>query len=131
MKMRAGFVSNSSSSSFVVFGNIFDKDQIEKFLKKNKVEISTDNGYGDEEEGEISGYDLAETLSGYLTKLGHKNIEVTFFGEDGDSIGVGRSPFDVGKTQTGQEFRDEVNKVLKLIDPKLKGGHNVEETVYN
>ena len=37
MKIRSGFVSNSSSSSFVVYGNVIDHDGIDEAMKSHKV----------------------------------------------------------------------------------------------
>jgi hypothetical protein len=39
MKIRSGFVSNSSSSSFAIFGKIYDKDALIKFLNLSPEEI--------------------------------------------------------------------------------------------
>lgn len=49
MKVRAGFVSNSSSSSFVIFGKIFGREDLQEYFKFTDDEMDgiDDNGLYD------------------------------------------------------------------------------------
>jgi hypothetical protein len=57
MKIREGFVSNSSSSNFVLFKKYLTEDQIEKILACNEKELKHEGGYSEEwyikDEGDI------------------------------------------------------------------------------
>jgi len=44
MKIRDGFVSNSSSSSFVIYGAWVDADEVKKFLSKEQLADVEKNG---------------------------------------------------------------------------------------
>lgn len=45
MKLRNGFVSNSSSASFVLLKKYLTKDQIKEILACNEKELKHDGGY--------------------------------------------------------------------------------------
>lgn len=57
MKIRSGFVSNSSSSSFVIFGKVYDKEKLQEKFHYTEDDMNDiyENGLYDYIEG--SGYE--------------------------------------------------------------------------
>lgn len=144
MKIRSGFVSNSSSSSFVLFGNIFSANQIRNYLKSLgvTVEHNVTNCAGCKKEigpdvnfcpscgrkvpsRTVSNYDLEGLLNDTLKKNGITNMTVRYM--EGD-VAVGRYPFSIADDETGKQFRDSVNKVIQMIDPSEKA-HAMDEVI--
>jgi hypothetical protein len=87
MKIRSGFVSNSSSSSFIMRAAKFEKDELIKALNLTEEEI--------ENEGE--GYDFLELVS---DKVAEFNLSVqgtgNYFGDmDYDTLIIGKSMGDL------------------------------------
>jgi hypothetical protein len=100
MKIRKGFVSNSSSSSFIVLGTSFDNEneEVARLLGKTVEEV---------EEGDS--YDMEEELEDRAFKLG---LEFSSGGDD-YAYYVGVSPFDIKDNETGAEFKQRVEKAVK------------------
>jgi hypothetical protein len=97
MMLRNGFVSNSSSSSFVVYGTQLKlEDLIKKFPDTWK-----DYGEGDE-------YDFVEFL--------FENFEYYYDSDyDEGTIYVGNPYISIGENETAGQFKERTQKELEAI----------------
>jgi len=106
MKIRTDFVSNSSSSSFVLWGVSFDKDELEQKLRDANVALSDEfneedyNGFIDQWIDENFNYD--EFVSG--------DYEVVF----------GMKPDEMKDDETLKQFKERIFE--KLVAKKLPVG---------
>lgn len=95
MKVRNGFVSNSSSSSFCIYGVEMDSYEFEKKMKLIKPDLETDNIY-----------ELAEHLE--------IKLEV-HTPSDFDKVYIGRSWSSIKDDETGKQLREGVEKELRDV----------------
>ncbi len=108
MKGRSGFVSNSSSSSFVCYGISVDLDELKEALK---IE---DEDMGVYEVGE----EMEKRYPGFVAGTVY---------EDYSEVNVGRGYESIGDDETGKQFRDSVKDTLsKLLGKEVKPSH-IEE----
>jgi hypothetical protein len=113
MKVRNGFVSNSSSSSFCIYGATFDDPKdFAKLFEGTDVDV---DGIG---MGEVS-----EELNGYGTKKKNK-LPAGFechCPSYSDTLYVGKSWSTVKDNETGKEFKESVKTFLEeLLGKKVK-----------
>ena len=102
MKIRQGFVSNSSSSSFCIYGANSDSsealfDALKKAAIKNIAEEDPD---ADEDEYDDDPCGTLETLS-----LDGMSVH---FNYDDRTVYIGRELTTIGDNETGQQFKDSV-----------------------
>jgi len=113
MKIRQGFVSNSSSTSFSIYGIQGDSDDLLALINKN---LGTDYTYLTEVEGSDN--------------PAVKQLEFI----SGDEYGyIGRSWSSINQNETGGQFQASVERNLTVLLGK-KGAKTVEgitESVYN
>ena len=107
MKIRQGFVSNSSSSSFILYGCSFES--FEDILKALKEEL-------DEETKDVLEKSMLDEVEEELQKIinikGLK-LDVETYSDYG--IYIGREPTTIGDNETGKQFKDGVVEDLSKI----------------
>lgn len=101
MKTRSAFVSNSSSSSFLIYGTYVNGKQIKEFEERTGKDIS-------ELENDFDFYQM----------------------ECSDGAYIGYSWSSVGDDRTGKQFKESVEKSLKEYFPDAKFGTH-QEAWYN
>lgn len=112
MKIRAGFVSNSSSSSFCIYGAYIRDSERNAIAEKAGVEHEE--------------LDLCEVIEEYLSK-NKINCEVHSAPYD-SSVYVGRSWDSIKDNETGGDFKKSVEESLKDI---AKSFSTFEESWYD
>lgn len=102
MKIRSGFVSNSSSSSFLIYG-----------IRINSPNVLKDKLNFTEEELESineNQYNIIEIL--YEKDLGGIHYYNAY---DGEVHFIGRSWDDIADDETGLEFKESIEKSVKAL----------------
>ena len=109
MKLRSGFVSNSSSCSFCIYGSYFESHEIEEITKK----LQTDD---------------------FESLFENTSLAVEGMGSDfGGGLFVGKYWKRIKDDQTGKQFKQEVEDALKevLKDSTPISCSTYEEAWYN
>lgn len=119
MKVRAGFVSNSSSSSFCIYGTSMDlSDVIEKIKESNLVPEEKLERMEENDEW----YNLGELLE--------KKTGLSTYQSEND-FWIGREWSDIDDDETGRQFKENVKaKLEKAFGPDVECG-TYEEEIYN
>ena len=97
MKTRHGFVSNSSSSSFCIYGSSFDPNE------KNDDD-----------------FDMMTEIEDWIDKQSDKNDwNVSTGPEYSDAIYVGRNATSIKDDETGKQFKDSTETALHAMAKEL------------
>ena len=112
MKVRCGFVSNSSTSSFCIYGIMLEDKHVEKIKEKIKILDPKNNDEDDE------WYVLSEELENYFCK---NEIGLEFHSMMGEYFYIGRSWKYIKDNETGLEFKKSIENTIKeLLGEELK-----------
>jgi len=131
MKIRHGFVSNSSTSSFCIFGAEIDKDIFLDKMRKLNPKIDVMFALFEEREkfneGDTIDYeapsiddvkeDALEIAEEMLMKMG---LEIETAGYEGDYYYIGRDFTSIKRNETRNQFETSIKKAVKKLFPKQK-----------
>jgi len=103
MKIRSGFVSNSSSSSFLIYGADLNEEQVKKVIEAHGKVYNEEDSYENEE--------IIDTI---LSDNGYK-IKRIYTQEYYEDLLLGRSWSSVGDSETGKQFKENIEAELKKL----------------
>lgn len=148
MKIRNGFVSNSSSSSFMIYGTTLERSDFEKnleSLKKKAIEVLSksdksydvkeleewygvpDNPTDEERENVIDQFDgPSEIMYSLFDRADNDDLESHSYPYD-DAIFVGICPSRILDEETGREFKDRVERQIREVFPDVQGFNFYQE----
>jgi len=125
MKIRNGFVSNSSTTSFCIYGITVETNKINDIITdlinngKINVKYLTD----------LKGGWICSTLEHIFKEYDMEKLEV-HSGPYEDVIYIGRSWKTVSNTETGQDFKNDTEDKINSIFSKLNPVYSTHEVAW-
>ena len=130
MKIRNGFVSNSSSSSFCIYGAAFEKSEFIDMLsssgvieKNSEVILERFNKYKPEEKRiktieELNEFFFDDGIGEAMSIIEDSNIlgDLSFYSPyDFEHCYIGREYTSIGDNETGKAFKESTKAAIKSL----------------
>ena len=113
MKVRTGFVSNSSTTSFMIYGCAIDRSELIELLG---LEIEDED-------------DCFDELDSALSKALKKTDLVFHLPYEWDSVFIGKSWDTVGDKETGGDFKRSIEAAIEKVLGKAVPCETHAETI--
>lgn len=99
MKVRNGFVSNSSSSSFAIYGTVLESDEFQYIMADLGISVDA--------------YDTNSTYAA-LSEI-TEGTELTYVVSDSNDVAIGRPLSTICDDETGKQFKEETKAALQKV----------------